>query len=171
MSACCPLLLEGGVRGGREEQCSTYCFYIGCDRFCLATTPRRCAPHPSSPEEGTTLGARMSDHAGCLFYVFARRRGDFAEMMGVRGEARGACSPELTSSQTSRHAVPTASTGVLSVFFNIFRPFRFRFSDLPAALLLYPCVAPYTLRSSFTRALALYPPQAFTLAQPPPHTH
>ena len=40
-------------------------------------------------------------------------------MMGVRGEARGACSPELTSSQTSRHAVPTASTGVFSVFFNI----------------------------------------------------
>ena len=119
MSACCPLLLEGGVRGGREEQCSTYCFYIGCDRFCLATTPRRCAPHPSSPEEGTTLGARMSDHAGCLFNVFARRRGDFAEMMGVRGEGRGACSPELTSSQTSRHAVPTTSTGVFSVFFNI----------------------------------------------------
>ena len=54
-----------------------------------------------------------------LFYVFARRRGDFAEMMVVRGEGRGACSPELTSSQTSRHAVPTASTGVFSVFFNI----------------------------------------------------
>ena len=40
-------------------------------------------------------------------------------MMGVRGEARGACSPELTSSQTSRHAVPTTSTGVFSVFFNM----------------------------------------------------
>ena len=67
------------------------------------------------------------DYAGCsnvgprilLFNVFARRRGDFAEMMGVRSEARGACSPELTSSQTSRHAVPTASTGVFSVFFKI----------------------------------------------------
>ena len=58
-----------------------------------------------------------------LFYVFARRRGDFAEMMGVRGEGRGACSPELTSSQTSRHAVLTASAGVFSVFFKTFASF------------------------------------------------
>ena len=52
-----------------------------------------------------------------LFYVFSSRRGDFAEMMDVRGEGRGACSPELTHSQPSRHAVPTASTGVFIVFF------------------------------------------------------
>ena len=76
-----------------------------------------------SPHSGKNI-KRLSAHGRIgtthlLFYVFARRRGDFAEMMGVRGEARGACSPELTSSQTSRHAVPTASTGVFSVFFNI----------------------------------------------------
>ena len=40
-------------------------------------------------------------------------------MMGVRGEGRGAGSPELTPSQTSRQEVPTASTGVFPVFFNI----------------------------------------------------
>ena len=60
-----------------------------------------------------------------LFYVFARRRGDFAEMMDMRGEGRGACSPELTSSQTSRHAVLTASAGVFSVFFKTFASFVF----------------------------------------------
>ena len=68
-------------------------------------------------KKGSAHGWIGSTHL--LFYVFARRRGDFAEMMGVRGEVRGACSPELTSSQTSRHAVPTASTGVFSVFFKI----------------------------------------------------
>ena len=37
-------------------------------------------------------------------------------MMDVRVEHRGACSPGLRPSQTSRHAVPTSSTGVFSVF-------------------------------------------------------
>ena len=92
---------------------NTVITYFRSSIVCSATTPRRCAPHPSSPEEGTTLDVQ----AFCFFNVFARRRGDFAEMMGVRGEGRGACSPELTSSQTSRHAVPTASTGVFSCFF------------------------------------------------------
>ena len=76
-------------------------------------------PWPLLPKGGDYAGCSNVGPRILLFYVFARRRGDFAEMMGVRGEARGACSPELTSSQTSRHAVPTASTGVFSVFFYI----------------------------------------------------
>ena len=54
-----------------------------------------------------------------FFMFFARRRGDFAEMMGVRGEGRGACSPELTHSQPSRHTVPPLRLVFFSVFFNI----------------------------------------------------
>ena len=79
---------------------------------------QKLSPHSGKKHKKTLLTAVL-DPRILLFYVFARRRGDFAEMMGVRGEGRGACSPELTSSQTSRHAVPTASTGVFSVFFNI----------------------------------------------------
>ena len=107
LHGCCPLLLEGGVRGGREKYGPNLFYLFGQALFAIATTPSY--GHPSFPKEGTT---RLN-----VFYVFARRRGDFGEMMDVRCEDRGACSPELTSSQTSRHAVPTASTGVFIVFF------------------------------------------------------
>ena len=37
-------------------------------------------------------------------------------MMDVRVEHRGACSPEVKPTHTSRHAVPTSSTGIFYVF-------------------------------------------------------
>jgi hypothetical protein len=46
--------MEGGVRGGRDKQCSTNIdIDIGMTVF-IATTPSY--RHPSSPEEGTTEG-------------------------------------------------------------------------------------------------------------------
>ena len=142
MAPCSPLLRGGGVRGGSGTTMFDQLIIVMTVFF--STTP-----NPSFQKEGTTLGVcyplfgqtvllpsfrrgwgRWSAPTfGCrlrwmLFYVFASRRGDFAEMMDVRREARGACSPELTSSQTSRHTVPTASAGVFPVFFNIFRQFR-----------------------------------------------
>ena len=56
-----------------------------------------------------------------LFFVFSRRRGDFAEMMDVRCEDRGARSPELTSSQASRHEVPPLRL-VFLMFFSFYLP-------------------------------------------------
>jgi hypothetical protein len=50
-AACCPLLREGGVRGGSEI------IVISQTRF-IATTPSY--GHPSSPEDGTTLGDSYS---------------------------------------------------------------------------------------------------------------
>ena len=59
LSACCPLLLEGGARGGREKY-GPYLFYRS-SIVCSATTP-----HPSSPEEGTTLGANLLNARSAL---------------------------------------------------------------------------------------------------------
>ena len=61
-SACCPLLLGGGARGGREK--SGHNLFNKYVEHCLFRYhPRRCAPHPSFPKEGTTLGVR------CVFVV------------------------------------------------------------------------------------------------------
>ena len=83
MSACGPLLLEGGVWGGREEQCSTYLFYMlrpflfryhpsplalrrewGFAPLCgAAATSVAALKAPVAPEEGTTLGANLFERA------------------------------------------------------------------------------------------------------------
>ena len=59
MSACGPLLLEGGVWGGREEQCSTYLFYM------LRPFLFRYHPSPLLPGGG--------DYAGCKPFERAKR--------------------------------------------------------------------------------------------------
>ena len=46
---------------------------------------QKLSPHSGKKHKKTLLTAVL-DPRILLFYVFARRRGDFAEMMGVRGE-------------------------------------------------------------------------------------
>ena len=63
LSACCPLLLGGGVGGGREKYCHyLFLYFYRSSIVCSATTP-----HPSFPKEGTTLGV---DNAGARLPSF-----------------------------------------------------------------------------------------------------
>ena len=55
LHGCCPLLLGGGVWGGREKYGPNLFYLFGQALFAIATTPSY--GHPSSPEEGTTLDA------------------------------------------------------------------------------------------------------------------
>ena len=61
MSACGPLLLGGGVRGGREK--SGHNVLNKYVEHCLSAT----TPHPSFPKEGTTLGALPLEPQLCCF--------------------------------------------------------------------------------------------------------
>ena len=53
LHGCSPLLLGGGVWGGREKYGPNLFYLFGQALFAIATTPS--FGHPSSPEEGTTL--------------------------------------------------------------------------------------------------------------------
>ena len=120
VAACGPLLLEGGVGGGRDK----YGHYQLLNWSSIVVSLPSLAPRPPSQMgicsplwgrshiDGCSNGPSRpggGDHAGCqlpdvradtgvcpyvwmsttleaFFMFFARRRGDFAEMMGVRGE-------------------------------------------------------------------------------------